>query len=322
MRLKSLLLIIFTQLFILSWLNGYAQVNDSSMILLSPADDLIIESLFPQFTWTPPGAVLSAENLSYELKVVRIWEGQGASDALANNPPWLMETGIYGNSVRFLFEAPSLVIASPYHQFKPTVRELEARLFQREALMAEYAWQVSVIDEDGNPGGIKSNINTFSILTTHQGIGYPDISFDIPSLTSLTMDLKQLYPTLHTDQYAVFDGFCIASPLHDEFKVRFLDISTYQPENIQLDAGIVQFSGTQEDPDAGKFSIEWIDNESLGILWIWDEREQSLSFPMINMSMQSVRTEGSQLGVFVFTFLDIFEHPVYQKEFMVLLGCQ
>ena len=167
-----------------------------------------------------------------------------------------------------------------------------------------------------------SNINTFNILTTYQGIASPDISFDIPSLTPLTMDLKQLYPSLQTDQYAIFDGFCIASPLHDEFKVRFLDISTYQPENIQFDAGIVQFSGNQDDPDAPGFTIEWIDNESLGVFWTWDEREQSLSFPMINMSLQSDRADGPQLGVFVFTFLDIFEHPFYQEEFMVLLGCQ
>lgn len=322
MSLRSILLSSLIHIFILSGLSISAQDNDSSMILLSPPDDMIIENILPRFSWTPPDGNISWENISYELRIVRVWEDQDSRSALSNNPPWLMESDIIGNSHQFQVEAPSLVIASPYHQNRPTVREMEARLFQKESLMAKYAWQVTVMDEDGKPTGNKSNINTFNILTTNQGYGYPDISFDIASLTPMTMDLNQLFPSLQTEQAAIFDGFCIASPLTDDFRAKFLDIGTYQPDNIRFDAGIVIFSESAAGPDGSLFTIEWIDNESLDIRWTWDEWEQSIAFPMINLTLQSAAADGPQLGVFVFTFLDIFEQPVYQDEFMVLLGCQ
>lgn len=312
----------FVMVLFITGIKLLAQDDDMSLVLISPADGFIIESVLPGFSWSPPAVSTEEENTSYQLKIVRVWAGQEVAEAMNENPPWVLEDKIYSNSHHFRIDASSMVIASPYNQFRPTVRELEARLFQKEDLLAEYAWQVSVHAGDGKLMGTPSEISTFNILTTHEIMGYPDIAFDIPSLTPLTMDLKSMYPLLQTDQEAVFDGFCIASPLNDEFKARFLDIGTYQPETIQFDAGLLMFTDVDNEKAGGFFTIEWVPNESLDIRWTWDEMEQSLSFPMVNLTMLSVNSDGPQLAVFAFTFLDIFEQPVYQSEFMVLIGCQ
>ena len=122
----------------------FAQNNDSSIVLLSPTDDMIIETILPQFSWVTTDVKPQDNNYSYELKIVRVWEDQTIVEAMENNPPWILETGIYSHSFQFQIEASGLVIASPYHKFRPTVKELEARLFRKESLMVEFGWQVCV----------------------------------------------------------------------------------------------------------------------------------------------------------------------------------
>ena len=301
---------------------AYPQDNEAPIILLSPSNEIIVGAYLPEFSWTLPGTTHAGENLSFTLKIVRVWSDQDPVKAIENNPPWMMKSGIYSNSQRFLLESNSMLIASPGNKFRPTIRELEARLFQKEDLLAVFAWQVTALDDNSDSILAKSNINTFNVLTTSQNIGYPGIHFDIPSLTPLTMDLKSLYPGLQTAQHAVFDGFCIASPYTDDFKARFTDIGDFQPGNIHFDAGIISFLQNSGSSEAVMFNVEWITGESLDLQWIWNEQEQVLFFPVVNMTTYFPSEEGPLLGVFVFTFYDLFEQPVYQEEYMVLLGCQ
>jgi len=56
-------------------------------LLNTPADQSVIESYNPQFTWLPPSPVSAFGNLNYELLLTEVRNGQSAAEAVQQNMP-------------------------------------------------------------------------------------------------------------------------------------------------------------------------------------------------------------------------------------------
>jgi hypothetical protein len=64
----------------------------SPPLLNVPADKSILQTRYPQFSWTPPAPVQMFDNLNYEIVVSEVKEGQSPLDAIRNNTPVYIKT--------------------------------------------------------------------------------------------------------------------------------------------------------------------------------------------------------------------------------------
>lgn len=95
----------------------------SPPLLNTPADKTEIESPYPQFTWMPPTPYDMFTNLSYDLVVTEVLEGQSFTEAIQYNTP------IYTKSN----------ITQPYESYASSFTKLETGKI--------YAWQVIAKNE-------------------------------------------------------------------------------------------------------------------------------------------------------------------------------
>jgi hypothetical protein len=59
----------------------------SPPLLNTPANESVLETLLPQFTWLPPAPLNIFNDLNYELVIVAIGDGQSAPEAIQQNMP-------------------------------------------------------------------------------------------------------------------------------------------------------------------------------------------------------------------------------------------
>ena len=109
----------------------------SPPLLSSPADKAEIESPYPQFTWMPPTPYDMFTNLSYDLLVTEVTEGQSATEAIQYNTP------IYSKSD----------IAQPYESYASSFTKLDTGKI--------YAWQV--VAKNGLSYAAKTEVWTFKV---------------------------------------------------------------------------------------------------------------------------------------------------------------
>lgn len=109
----------------------------SPPLLSSPADKATIESPYPQFTWMPPSPYNMFTNLSYDLLVTEVTEGQSATEAIQYNTP------IYSKSD----------LAQPYESYASSFTKLDTGKI--------YAWQV--VAKNGLSYAAKTEVWTFKI---------------------------------------------------------------------------------------------------------------------------------------------------------------
>ncbi len=109
----------------------------SPPLLSSPADKAAIESPYPQFTWMPPTPYDMFTNLSYDLLVTEVTEGQSATEAIQYNTP------IYSKSD----------IAQPYESYASSFTKLDTGKI--------YAWQV--VAKNGLSYAAKTEVWTFKV---------------------------------------------------------------------------------------------------------------------------------------------------------------
>jgi hypothetical protein len=109
----------------------------SPPLLSSPADKAEIESPYPQFTWMPPSPYDMFTNLSYDIMVTEITEGQSATEAIQYNTP------IYSKAD----------IAQPYESYASSFTKLDTGKI--------YAWQV--VAKNGLNYAAKTEVWTFKV---------------------------------------------------------------------------------------------------------------------------------------------------------------
>jgi hypothetical protein len=109
----------------------------SPPLLNSPADKSTIESPYPQFTWMPPTPYDMFTNLSYDLVVTEVIEGQSSTEAIQYNTP------VYSKNN----------ITQPYESYASSFAKLDTGKI--------YAWQV--IAKNGLSYAAKTEIWTFKL---------------------------------------------------------------------------------------------------------------------------------------------------------------
>jgi len=68
----------------------------SPPLLNTPADEAVLETPYPQFTWLPPAPLHLFNDLSYDALIVEVRKGQSSTEAIQQNIP-VANTGNYRN---------------------------------------------------------------------------------------------------------------------------------------------------------------------------------------------------------------------------------
>lgn len=109
----------------------------SPPLLNAPADKSVLRTAIPQLSWSPPAPLGMFDELSYDLNIVEVQEGQAPSDALLYNTP------LYSKAHSKL----------TYENYPPSYARLEAG--------KTYAWQV--IARNGQSYAASTEVWTFSL---------------------------------------------------------------------------------------------------------------------------------------------------------------
>jgi hypothetical protein len=75
--------------------NECVNINISPLsppLLNMPADKSLLQTRYPQFSWTPPTPLPMFDNLNYEVVVAELQEGQSPADAIRTNTPVYLKT--------------------------------------------------------------------------------------------------------------------------------------------------------------------------------------------------------------------------------------
>ncbi len=122
-------------------------------VLLSPIDDEVINSPFPNFLWSPVTSYNAARNqITYKLKICPVYEGQSPRTAIDMNPVLLEKSNILTSSYMYL---PSDM---PFDYYKN---------------VNQYVWLIQAFDMNGNPATKnkgKSELATFRLKEETQNI--------------------------------------------------------------------------------------------------------------------------------------------------------
>lgn len=173
----------------------------SPPLLIFPPDSSIAQTSSIQFTWTPPAPSSMFTQLTYEINIVEILQGQLPSEAIQDNLPIFSSTSIGSNLFSYTAAAPT---------FSPD---------------KWYAWQVIARDQQQYAG--KSETWIFSI---HQD----SLNTDPLSIDYLLLDNQESKPTsllkekvLHVKFYS-FDPEHIASVTIRDVQGRPMQIHAQQ----------------------------------------------------------------------------------------------
>jgi hypothetical protein len=109
----------------------------SPPLLTSPADKSEVITPYPQFSWVPPAPFDMFTNLSYELVLAEVLEGQSPSEAIQQNTPAYSKSNI----------------TQPYESYASSFTALQPE--------KTYAWQV--VAKNGADYATKTEVWTFKI---------------------------------------------------------------------------------------------------------------------------------------------------------------
>lgn len=150
--------------------------------LITPFDGSTINTLNPTFTWTRPLSMGgSFEGQTYNLKVVEVYKGQSAFQAIRSNTPVLRQEGLSYN-----------LLQTPYNN-----EHLQA--------CKKYAWQVEVVDKINGQKGVNnisevwdfttscSNKITKYIETPYYQASTKLLSVNYPAYDTLRVSLEYSY---------------------------------------------------------------------------------------------------------------------------------
>lgn len=130
---------------------SFSVLVPESPILLSPVEDEVLNSPFPNFLWTPVTSYNAARNqISYKLKICPVYKGQSARMAMDMNPVLLEKNNIMSSSYMYL---PSDM---PFNYYRN---------------VNQYVWMVQAFDMNGNPATKnqgKSELGIFRLKDENQ----------------------------------------------------------------------------------------------------------------------------------------------------------
>jgi hypothetical protein len=109
-------------------------------LLNTPADNSVLESFNPQFTWLPPSPASLFSNLNYELLLTEVRNGQSSVEAIQQNLP--------------VYRLPST--KSPFANYPSSALSLDTGKL--------YAW--TVIARNGNTFAAQTDVWTFRLKST------------------------------------------------------------------------------------------------------------------------------------------------------------
>lgn len=109
----------------------------SPPLLNTPADKSEVETPYPQFSWMPPSPYEMFTNLTYDLILTEVIQGQSATEAIQYNTPIYMKSNI----------------AQPYESYASSFTKLETGKI--------YAWQV--LAKNGLSYSAKTEVWTFKL---------------------------------------------------------------------------------------------------------------------------------------------------------------
>lgn len=122
-------------------------------VLLSPIDDEVINTPFPNFLWSPVTSYNAARNqINYKLKICPVYEGQSPRTAMDMNPVLIEKSNILTSSYMYL---PSDM---PFDYYKN---------------VNQYVWLIQAFDMNGNPATKNkgmSELGTFRLKEETQDI--------------------------------------------------------------------------------------------------------------------------------------------------------
>lgn len=109
----------------------------SPPLLNTPSDQAVLETPYPQFTWMPPTPFDMFTQLSYDIMITEVLQGQSATEAIQYNTP------VYSNNN----------IQQPYQSYASSFNELDTG--------KTYAWQVTA--KNGLNYAAKTEVWTFEL---------------------------------------------------------------------------------------------------------------------------------------------------------------
>jgi hypothetical protein len=86
----------------------------SPPLLTSPEDDSVVTVAQPNFTWTPPAPVSMFDDLSYDVIISEVNEGQSVSDAIEKNLPIQQAQGLRTPFLTYPLTGPQLDTGRTY----------------------------------------------------------------------------------------------------------------------------------------------------------------------------------------------------------------
>jgi hypothetical protein len=111
----------------------------SPPLLITPANKAVLQTPAPQLTWTPPTPINMFDDLTYNVSVAEVMEGQSPSEAIVYNTP--------------LFTSAYLKV--PYENYSSAYSKLQPG--------KTYAWQVTA--KNGDNYAAATEVWTFSLAT-------------------------------------------------------------------------------------------------------------------------------------------------------------
>lgn len=83
-------------------------------MLVFPFDRDTIKGPVPAFSWLPPNNLIGTPGLTYNLKMVKIREGQSKEVAINTNPALISQTNLYSNLWNYPLSAPAFEAGEHY----------------------------------------------------------------------------------------------------------------------------------------------------------------------------------------------------------------
>lgn len=139
----------------------------SPPLLTSPEDDSVVTVAQPNFTWTPPAPVSMFDDLSYDVIISEVNEGQSVSDAIEKNLPIQQAQGLRTPFLTYPLTGPQLDTGRTY------AWQVVARNQQTYAAKSE-VWSFRTKSKKDSVG---INYSMYIVLDGHAGgVGLADSS--------------------------------------------------------------------------------------------------------------------------------------------------